>query len=678
MVRPSPIQVALGVGSSGALVDVSSYVQQVDEEITRTPWRSDQFDEAEPGTFSFVLDNADGRFTPDNSLSALSTTLSEGSAACWRLGDRLVAGTVRSIEPVFPDAEAAWAAVSVTCDDLLGQAARRRFTNPLWGMADGQGVTSHFPFDDLEGSTVVGNRIAGEPSLVPSGDVELTFEVEPHAEWSGTQCTVDVAAGLSGSLEANSFFNGNALLGLDTSIFGSVFLTAENATSTATFAWRLITTPPTGGYDVQWRLLNLNVQIYDVSITSWVTAYTVAVGEAINVTVGIESGDVVMYVNGVQVATYTDFGTSGVLGSADATFGGAGISSVTISNLIFTPTRLLVEGLGITTEAGRINAINQMSTTIACTTPAGLSTAAIAPFGNSAASMLDAYNEVALAEQGHLYAATTGTLTSPTQTLTIRERDRPDTVTLQLGAQSQLQGAPELIRQINDLVSEVEVDTYDATYKIVDTSLIPRAGDASTSETIILAEPNQAIAWGQDRLLRGAPSGLQVVSLTVDLLVFPTGDDPTEDVLALIPGDRIRITELPEQILGFDQWDGWVLGFDEAHSVEQNQVTIYLQPVIPYLGKYDTARYAADGDLTLSAGINSSVTSMSVATSSVKFTTTDLPQTIIVDDEQMTVTAVTSATPQVFTVTRGVNGTTAASHPSGAAVEIVPTFVYGF
>ena len=113
------------VGAGGALVDVSSYARLTDG-VERRWGQDDQFYAASPGTFSFVLDNADGRFTPENASSPLATTLTEGMAASLQIGTRLTGGTVRTIEPAFPGGDAAWASVRVTCEDALGELARTR------------------------------------------------------------------------------------------------------------------------------------------------------------------------------------------------------------------------------------------------------------------------------------------------------------------------------------------------------------------------------------------------------------------------------------------------------------------------------------------------------------------------------------------------------------------------
>lgn len=82
--------------------------------------------------------------------------------------------------------------------------------------------------------------------------------------------------------------------------------------------------------------------------------------------------------------------------------------------------------------------------------------------------------------------------------------------------------------------------------------------------------------------------------------------------------------------------------------------------------------YTDEPVAVLTAGINSSVTSLAV-NSALGFATVAVPFTIQIGSEQMTVTSAPSTT---FTVTRGVNGTTAAAQAAKAPVAIVYPNVY--
>jgi hypothetical protein len=177
-------------------------------------------------------------------------------------------------------------------------------------------------------------------------------------------------------------------------------------------------------------------------------------------------------------------------------------------------------------------------------------------------------------------------------------------------------------------------------------------------------------------LQRGANVQLRLASVTIDAMTTPT--DRTADLLALKPGDRHQFTNLPSQQLGFSTWDGWLLGVDETHTLTEHKFTLFFAPVLPATAIYDTNYFMADGALTLTSSLTAGATSMSVTTTetTVLLETATFPYTLIIDSEQVTVTACTSAEPQVATITRGVNGTTAASHSAGAVVEVAVSSLY--
>lgn len=163
----------MGVGASGALVDVSAYAD-LQAGVTRGWGRQTEFEDIAPGTFSFILDNAGGQFTPGNTTgntaAGFSTTVTEGMAVCWNLDGRLVAGTIQSIEPLFPSDEAAWAQVRITCDDMLGNAGRRQLTNLLDSIIDGASPLLMWELNDAVGSIVPASTVAvGAGLLTLSG-----------------------------------------------------------------------------------------------------------------------------------------------------------------------------------------------------------------------------------------------------------------------------------------------------------------------------------------------------------------------------------------------------------------------------------------------------------------------------------------------------------------------------
>lgn len=110
------------------------------------------------------------------------------------------------------------------------------------------------------------------------------------------------------------------------------------------------------------------------------------------------------------------------------------------------------------------------------------------------------------------------------------------------------------------------------------------------------------------------------------------------------------------------------------------QITTNCAPASVYdVGVYEDteSRYESDGSW-LGADATSGATSITVATpSGPVWANADLPYSIIVDGEKMTVTGVSGTTsPQTFTVTRAVNGISKA-HDEGAEVRLFRRSYYG-
>jgi hypothetical protein len=100
-------------------------------------------------------------------------------------------------------------------------------------------------------------------------------------------------------------------------------------------------------------------------------------------------------------------------------------------------------------------------------------------------------------------------------------------------------------------------------------------------------------------------------------------------------------------------------------------------PVTHINSVYGTGLYTSRGLLSLSLALTPFTTSvvLAYAAGAALFTTTNLPVTILIDNEKMTVTAV-SGSPQTLTVTRAVGGTTAVVHASSALVEVAVQGAY--
>src|SRR6266498_4698945 len=118
-----------------------------------------------------------------------------------------------------------------------------------------------------------------------------------------------------------------------------------------------------------------------------------------------------------------------------------------------------------------------------------------------------------------------------------------------------------------------------------------------------------------------------------------------------------------------------VIGYTETLNNYTHRISFNCVPYSPYeVLEFDLADSRIDpGDeSTLSSGVTSTATSLSVASAGFLWTTAggDLPVSIMVDGEEMTVTAISGASsPQTFTVIRSVNSVVK-SHSIGAVIRL--------
>lgn len=179
-----------------------------------------------------------------------------------------------------------------------------------------------------------------------------------------------------------------------------------------------------------------------------------------------------------------------------------------------------------------------------------------------------------------------------------------------------------------------------------------------------------------------------VIALNLARSVFTSNATLTGQVAGLDVGDYLTITNLPAW-LPPDQVDLLAQGFIEtlhnfSWDIAVNCVPgdLYLIPkfeaATPPDAGNERARFDAEGS-TLSTGINTSATSLSVAGTATLWVPDDAEDgfDIIIGGERMTVTDISGTTsPQTFTVTRSVNGIVK-SHSSGAEVRLFLTPTFG-
>ncbi len=697
----TPTQVAMGLGAAGAMVDVTSYVE-AQEPITHSWGKEDEFRDTPPGMIAFTLNNRDGRFTPGNTASPYATTVTEGMTVSWILGSRLKSATIRQILPAAT--EQTWGEIRIVCDDQLGSSSRRSIGNLVDAWYAAAGGQAQWLLADA--SNPLTERSGGVPFNGNYGPTDpLTFGV-----------TTSHIPGVSAALLMtwNDVTSPPQIEVLNPVVSSSAY----GGTTMGSWGFWVegldIGTKPGWGFTAWWdgfspsSVLTITANSGKILMRAGTGATIVngpntvdGVAQWVEVTsstvfaAGVWTVSFSLYVDGVYYGTSTYVATT-ITSLPDskrapirATLTQGGVAgqpcSAYVARIAYSIGALNeapIRNFPATTEAKWLPVIAATAPEIALDTlPADLSAQPIvAQTDLNGSALLSAFNDVLRTEQGDMWAATTGTLLAPVQKIKVRARNRPTTVTATFNAQTELQGVPEFVRSVTDTVSSVSSGSTGQTVTATDPTLFPRVGSANTSETVLNTTYSDLLNYGQDRIIRGANTQMKLPSILIDALTTPT--DRTADIFALVPGDRIRITNLPSDVLGFTTWEGWFRGMSESHRTgnqAENLFRLFLQPVLPRTAIFDTDRFMADGALTLSTAIvSTSATTMSVATTGPKMETVDVPYDLLIDSEQVTVTACTGATPQVATITRGVNGTTAATHTTAATIELATPALFAF
>lgn len=685
------MQVALGLGTAGALVDVSSYITGT-EGVTYSWGRQSEFRDPNPGVITFVLDNYDGRFTPGNTASPYATPLSEGAVVSWLAGTRIVTGVVTGIG--FATSEQQWGRVTITCGDPLVFANRTQITD-FARMIGATGAYLWWPFNDAATSAVAAGNPGPSIARVDPGTglppALMTFGVAASAPTGDTQLQLAQWQSPTAFAYASTNLAAIPTITYPAGSFGS---------------WGLWVTP-VGTAPIYLDLrVSTGASTLDLLINSGVVAtlgaasapvggvpvpvtWQAGVPHHVAVTVGYSGSTVTLtvFVDGVQVAS----GSATVAGLTNVNMQPTNVQLIVgdnvnaagylvdVAHLYHAPALQNEAAAGVTTEAVRFTELVGIVPQITVgTVDAALSTAPLAPLTAASGTVFASICDLLRTEQGHLYATTSGTLLAPSTSLNLRARTRPATVTLTLDAQKDVSGIPQFDRDVTNMFGTVTASGPVRSSTITDAAAVARVGSASTSENVMLLNNPDLYGWASDRMVRGENVALKVTKVDVDTLTAV--NVTAAQVMALLPGDRVRITNLPGGPLGFTQWDGWFLGADELHAFDQDRFTLYLAPVLTGVGIYDTDVFGAGGELSLSAALTNVATTMSVASADgvTKLATSGFPYTLLIDLEQVTVTACTGATPQVATITRAVNGTAAAAHSSGALVDaaVVPVFAF--
>lgn len=679
-------QFTIACGAGGAFVDVTALGHVLTDQggIVRSWGRQSSFNDFTGGTFAFTLDNRDGRYTPD-STTAGATPLVEGMRVVWRADTRLVSGkiSVSGLQMIFPDPGTAESArIRVTVGDMLVESGR----HTLGGLGDGLVRAGspylYYPLNESSGAVSaaetsgnsgiplstgdVGGYTFGDTSTSQVGDSGLHVTGGATFQAVSNNIAISYPAGSRG-VWSFWFVAGSASVGHNEIIIGNI--------GNVSVIFNI--TMPTFFVEVDWPSGIAEVGPFPLdagagAFLEAVVTYTLS-GGTYTVTLSV-------YVNDVLVGTSSGTSTTAPTSSAaDVVISAESPNDVTFARLSHTPNRVRQALAGYGTEATFLTAVALTTPGIILGSLSGLSTQPLGVVDTSGSSALDAFNNAMRTEQGQLFTTTTGTVTAPVQTINFRGRDRPADVTAVWDAKADLQSDAQFVRDLSNTVSEVDATGIGANAVVIGKDLIPKVGSANIGFAVLNSDTPDVLMAGSDRLNRGRKFGLDIPSITIDGLRIQD-PDRSADLLGLALGDRHQVAGLPTAQLGYSTWDAFLIGVNELWDSVTGYFTLNFEPAGAPIALFDTARFSAGGALHLSSAITSSAISMSVATSvpasggapATLLSTTETPYDLLIDAEIVTVTAVTTATPQVATIVRAQGDTVAATHSSGALVDITP------
>lgn len=146
-------------GATPTYTDYSAYLELGgDGQPIEVPWgKGDEHAEVEPSTFSFILNNTDGRFTTGASIITTTHRFKVQVTVNATTYD-VVTGYVDNVEAAWPGGVQQWSTIRVTCTDVsarLGEGA------PLRSFYEHQaqlyGATAIYPLSEPTGATSFGN-----------------------------------------------------------------------------------------------------------------------------------------------------------------------------------------------------------------------------------------------------------------------------------------------------------------------------------------------------------------------------------------------------------------------------------------------------------------------------------------------------------------------------------------
>lgn len=318
--------------------------------------------------------------------------------------------------------------------------------------------------------------------------------------------------------------------------------------------------------------------------------------------------------------------------------------------------------------------------------------ALVGPQATAGASLLAALQEAWAGEGGRIWThIIEGTGFASGVVFGGRGALRPTDPALTLDVESDLDDVPAMARDRDGQVAVVTAQSRALSVTVTDAALAAQIGNQSASISCALVDADELLAFAQDRLLATKAVRLQVTAASVDVSTASQAPNPNASpnplvwtlwpyLLALAPGARVRLTNLPASRLGYTTRDAYVIGGGERHTTKGSVWALTLipadDPAEARIGDTGDVYDRIPGDaIQLNAGVSASALSMSVKFPRVGLSTSagDYPLDLDINGERVTVASAPagSASPQTVTLAaRGAGGTVARAHGVNEAVDV--------
>jgi len=673
--------------TAGVWTDVGSLVKGDSIEIH--VGRDSAASGIQPGTLDLDLDNADGRFTPDNPTSTHYPNFVEGKRIRVRVTKSATTyvrfvGRITSLEPSFPTGEPSQSVTHVAAVDALGDLARITLTTyPAASQIENYKAAvsaAYYPLTDI-------NEHVGMFDPLEIGDPLGVYDRTPGS--GKIEARADET--LDGSQAYVQLFDGKGLwhpgVGIPASVHGGGAVHVTLCVKVSSSSYGEVVT--IGNYrrdsfselsKVAWSASGFVVDVYSAgALLGSSAAIPAADGwHYLQLTAGGGSNSSLIVNNGASVDA--GFGHGGTMRFVSI----GGDLDMSAAHLVVSDSSVSVyDALEVLPNIGTIDDLAATLTTMVSASGLQMSVnwsgSAFSPSDPAALvnrNALDALVTLADSQHGIAYASPS---TSPTQSvIALANVDaRPTTVALTVDAEGDLTQGPTLIRQLDGRVSAATGSSPSASVTVVDSS-VTDVGSADVEVQTALYQRNDLHAVASDRIARGRDQATRISSLTVDLAT--ASNDLYAAFYAVTPGERLRLSGLPTTYFGVSYIDGYVEGWTERPGVTGYEVVFDLSPAdAPTEARYDTGRYAfGDGVCTVTSGTAVGTTStgtivLTWATSPTLSTAAgDYPMDFDWNGERVTVTSAPAGgtSPRTLTITaRGVAPTVARSHSAGESIE---------